>query len=679
MNENKVPQEINNIVGDNVKALAKLFPSAVKDGLVDFEALKEELGTFEKVDAEKYELTWSGKQDAKKLSQEDIYNRTLKYIEKDSKNPNTTENLYIEGDNLEVLKLLRQNYYGAIKMIYIDPPYNTDGDFVYNDKFSMTKEESDKKEGTRDKGGNPLQKNQKSTNRYHANWLNMMYPRLKLARDLLLDDGVIVINIDEHEVVNMQKLCYEIFYEDNELGTIVWDKRNPKGDAKGISYQHESLLLFAKNKNIFLEKCSIQRPKKNAQIILNKASSQFKKISSSYSFEQANSEFSKWVNAQKDFTGGERAYNKFDENGEVYRAVSMAWPNKKQAPKDYCIPLIHPITKKACAMPDRGWRNPSSTMKLMMENNQILFGKDETTIPNSIYLLKNNMYENIPSILYYGGSDTSLLQELGIPFDTPKVVDVCKEHILSFTSKCDIVLDFFSGSSTTAHAVMQLNAEDGGNRKFIMVQYPEATDETSEAYKAGYKNICEIGKERIRRAGEQIIRNAQCVMPNSKPNADPNYELRTTNYELDTGFKVFRTSDTNIKWNTRDTISSTEIENNNPDFVDFTDNFNDLDVVYEIMLRQRDVALSEQIEILTNIGKRTYLYASTYLICLETEITNAMVEKLAALEPLPRKFVFRDTAFKDDINLKDETFRRLALLVERNTGDKKRSYTVEFI
>ncbi len=315
----------------------------------------------------------------------------------------------------------------------------------------------------------------------------------------------------------------------------------------------------------------------------------------------------------------------------------------------------------------------------MMENNQILFGKDETTIPNSIYLLKNNMYENIPSILYYGGSDTSLLQELGIPFDTPKVVDVCKEHILSFTSKCDIVLDFFSGSSTTAHAVMQLNAEDGGNRKFIMVQYPEATDETSEAYKAGYKNICEIGKERIRRAGEQIIRNAQCVMPNSKPNADPNYELRTTNYELDTGFKVFRTSDTNIKWNTRDTISSTEIENNNPDFVDFTDNFNDLDVVYEIMLRQRDVALSEQIEILTNIGKRTYLYASTYLICLETEITNAMVEKLAALEPLPRKFVFRDTAFKDDINLKDETFRRLALLVERNTGDKKRSYTVEFI
>lgn len=258
----KVPQEINNIVSDNVKLLAQLFPAAVKDGQVDFEALKEELGQFEEVGKEKYELTWAGKQDAKKKAQEDVYNRTLKYIEADSKNPETTENLYIEGDNLEVLKLLRQNYYGAIKMIYIDPPYNTDGDFVYNDKFKMGAEESDIAEGTRDDEGNPLQRNQQSSNRYHANWLSMLYPRLKIARDLLTDDGVVLINIDEHEIANLLKLCYEVFFEENELGTIVWDKRNPKGDAKGISYQHENIVMFAKNKTSFFQNCTMQRPKK---------------------------------------------------------------------------------------------------------------------------------------------------------------------------------------------------------------------------------------------------------------------------------------------------------------------------------------------------------------------------------------------------------------------------------
>lgn len=202
----KVPQKINNIVGDNIKLLAQLFPSAVKDGQVDFEALKEELGQFEEAGKEKYELTWAGKQEAKKKAQEDVYNRTLNYIEADSKNPETTENLYIEGDNLEVLKLLRQNYYGAIKMIYIDPPYNTGNDFVYNDNFAMNGKESDIAEGTRDNEGNPLQKNQQSSNRFHANWLNMMYPRLKVAKDLLTDDGVIFISIDDNEVDNLRNL-----------------------------------------------------------------------------------------------------------------------------------------------------------------------------------------------------------------------------------------------------------------------------------------------------------------------------------------------------------------------------------------------------------------------------------------------------------------------------------------
>ena len=681
----KVPQEINNIVGDNVKRLAQLFPSAVKDGQVDLEALKEELGQFEEVDKEKYELTWAGKQDAKKKAQEDVYNRTLNYIESDSKNPETTENLYIEGDNLEVMKLLRQNYYGAIKMIYIDPPYNTDGDFVYNDKFKISAQESDIAEGIRDDEGNPLQKNQQSSNRYHANWLNMMYPRLRIARDLLTDDGVIIINIDEHEITNLQKICTEVFEATNELGTIIWDKRNPKGDAKGISYQHEYIILFAKNKEQFLANCKMMRPKKNAEIMLKKAEQIFKKVNRAFSLEDANAEFQAWISLQKDLSGGEKAYNRIDSNGDIYQAVSMAWPNNKKAPDDYFIPLIHPLTKKECPVPPKGWRNPSSTMKELLEANLIVFGTDETTQPRRKYLLKENIYENIPSILYYGGSDTDMLSEMEIPFDTPKVVTIVTEHLHSFTKDGDIVMDFFSGSSTTAHAVMQLNAEstDGARRKFIMVQLAEDLDKNYEKASADEKTvikrsidfldalgkphfITEIGKERIRRAGEMII-------------ADNKDKEDIEN--LDIGFKVFRTADTNIKWNLYDTLGQldTSAMTHTPDLADFTMGFNDIDVVYEVMLRQKDVPLSSTLETLTDIGSRTYLYGSAYLVCLETNITEELIDKLAALDPLPIKFVFRDSAFKDDINLKDETFRRLKNLIERNSGLEKKSYTVEFI
>ena len=693
MDYEKVPQEINNIVGDNVKLLAQLFPSAVKDGQVDFEALKEELGQFEEVDKEKYELTWAGKQDAKKKAREDVYNRTLNYIETDSKNPETTENLYIEGDNLEAMKLLRQNYYGAVKMIYIDPPYNTDGDFVYNDKFKMTTLESDIAEGTRDDEGNPLQKNQQSSNRYHANWLNMMYPRLRIARDLLTDDGVIIINIDEHEVTNLQKVCTEVFEATNELGTIIWDKRNPKGDAKGISYQHEYIILFAKNKEQFLASCKMMRPKKNAEAMIKKSEQIFKKVGGTFSLDDANSEFQTWVSLQKDLSGGEKAYNRIDNNGDLYQAVSMAWPNNKKAPDDYFIPLIHPITKNECPVPPKGWRNPSSTMRELLESDLIVFGTDETTQPRRKYLLKENIYENIPSVLYYGGSDTDMLSEMEIPFDTPKVVNIVAEHLLSFTRDGDIVMDFFSGSATTAHAVMQLNAEskDGSRRKFLMVQLAEDLDKNYESASSDEKTvikrsidfldtiskphfITEIGKERIRRAGEKIKQEIEAANAQLKIGEKPKQVP-------DIGFKVFRTADTNIKWNLYDALGQldTSAMTHTPDLADFTMGFSDIDVVYEVMLRQKDVPLSSTLETLTDIGSRTYLYGSAYLVCRETEITENLIDKLAALDPLPIKFIFRDSAFKDDINLKDETFRRLKNLIERNSGLAKKTYTVEFI
>lgn len=661
MEYKKIKPEINNFVNDNLKALEQLFPNVVKDGEVDFEALKEELGQFKEVEQEKYEFTWTGKQEAKKLAQTDIVNRTLRYVPEDSVNADKTENLYIEGDNLEVLKLLRQNYYGSIKMIYIDPPYNTGSDFIYNDDFEINSTEYEQLEGTMNQYGERMTANPKGSGRYHSGWLSLMYPRLKIARDFLTDDGVIIINIDENEITNLQKICNEIFGEENDLGTIIWDKRNPKGDAKGISIQHEYILFYTKNKDVFLQNNKVIRPKKNAQKILQKANQLFAKISSNYLLEQANRELSLWMNTQHDFTGGEKAYCKIDENGDVYRSVSMAWPNKKQAPADYLIPLIHPVTKEPCPIPERGWRNPSATMQELLKNNLILFGKDHMTQPTRKYLLKENMYENIPSLLYYGGSDVNLLKELDIPFDTPKVLDIVTEHISTFTSGDDIIMDFFSGSATTAHGVMGANVKDNGNRKFIMIQLPENIDEKNEAYKAGYKNICEIGKERIRRAGNKI---KEFCLENNTPVPD-------------TGFKVFRSGDTNIKWNLENIVLN--LFNEDIDNIDFIEGFNDIDVVYEIMLHQKDVPLYETIETLTNIGNRTYLYASSYLICLEKEITNDMIEKLAGLEPLPLKFVFRDSAFKDDLNLKDETFRRLNSLIEKNSCNKTTTYTVEFI
>ena len=504
-----------NKIDENIAKIAQLFPNCVTEAKdengeithkIDFDMFKQELShSLVEGREERYQFTWPDKKQAILTANAPI-NKTLRPCREESVNFDETENLYIEGDNLEVLKLLQETYLGKIKMIYIDPPYNTGNDFVYNDDFSQDADDYMSNSGQTDEEGNRLVANTESNGRFHTDWLNMMYPRLKLARDLLSDDGVIFINMDENEITNLQKICNEIFGEHNDLGTIVWDKRNPKGDSRGISYQHENILVYAKDLVLFTSKCKLQRPKKNAKMMLEKAEKLFSKISKNYSLEQCNNDFNEWIKSKKtELSGGEAAYNKIDEDGNVYRPVSMAWPNKKKAPDEYFKPLIHPVTNKPCPVPERGWRNPPKTMTELLEKKQILFGKDETTQPNRKYLLKENMFENIPSLIYYGGSDTDMLSEMKIPFDTPKVVDICKEHIQSLTNTDSIILDFFSGSATTAHAVMQLNAEDGGNRKFIMVQLPEPCDEKSEAFKAGYKNICEIGKERIRRAGKQIL------------------------------------------------------------------------------------------------------------------------------------------------------------------------------
>ncbi len=634
--DNKVPQQINDIVGDNVKKLAQLFPSAVKDGEVDFEALKEELGQYEEVGSEKYELTWAGKKNAKRIAQEDVIGRTLKFIPEDSKEADTTENLYIEGDNLEVLKLFRQNYYGAIKMIYIDPPYNTGNDFIYNDSFEMEQEESDIAEGVRNEVGERYIVNTKSDNRYHANWMNMIYPRLMIAKDLLTDDGAIFISIDDNEIDNVLKICNEIFGEINYVAIFPWRKRTAKSDVPyGISQDFEWILCYAKTTNF---KCSIDGKERKY-----------------FTTEDFPEKPWRIHDLTKQTTASERPNSFFTiknpKNGSEYPAN-----------------------------PNRTWAITQETFEQYYQDNRIVFPGDYSFLniskPALRYWKEDDMRKagdnfgkiavstKLPDDIGMSQDGTKEITNLfsGKIFPFPKPTSLVKFLCKICTGKDDIILDFFSGSSTTAQSVMELNYEDNANRKFIMIQLSELLDKSSEAHKLGYINLCQLGKERIRRAGDKI--------KSEHPEAD-----------IDIGFKVFRTADTNIKWNSLMDMGQVDMNQleYTPDLVDFMPDANDVDVVYELMLRQRDVALSETLEQLSDIGSRTYLYASSYLVCLETQITEELVGKLAEIDPLPIKFIFRDSAFKDDIALKDETFRRLKALIEKNAGTNKPTYTVEFI
>ena len=714
------------LTAQNIDRIAALFPNCITEMLdeehstpekkvykraVNFELLKQMLSPDVVDGDEAYEFTWVGKKAAIVEANKPI-RKTLRPCVAESKNWNTTENLYIEGDNLEVLKLLQESYLGKVKMIYIDPPYNTGNDFIYADDFMRSQEEENVQMGMYDEDENRLFKNTDSNGRFHSDWCSMIYSRLLLARNLLSDTGVIVINMDENEITNLQKICAEVFGASNDLGTIIWDKRNPKGDAQGVSYQHEYILVYAKNKYTFTSQCKMQRPKKNAAAILKKASQLFSKLSTSYTLSDINRDFSTWMRTQTDFSGGEKAYNRIDENGDVYRPVSMAWPNKKKAPDDYFIPLIHPVTGKECPIPERGWRNPSSTMQKMLESGLILFGKDETTIPNSKYLLKENMYENIPSMLYYGGSDTDLLSQLGIPFDTPKVVDICAEHIKSFSSNGDVILDFFSGSATTAHAVMQLNAEDGGHRKFIMVQLPEKCDEASEAYKAGYKNICEIGKERIRRAGEKIKSeidvvhkddyaalvqsqqsNDQKVMTgfdslkssgvltekgytykdkDTKDISRITYSAEDTNdfyrfhpNALDIGFRVFKLDDTNMKDvyyapDDYDQGMLAGLESN------IKDDRTDLDLLFGCLIDWGlPLSLPYKSEQLGGCTVHTY-NDGDLIACFNANIPESVVKEIAQRKPL--RAVFRDSSFASSPE-KINVFEIFKLYMPEDAGD----------
>ncbi len=622
------------VVGGNVQKIAALFPQCVTERLdkegkpelaIDFDKLRAELSN-EVLDEgeERYQFTWPDKRAASRLANTPT-TQTLRPCREESVDFDNTQNLYIEGDNLDVLKVLRETYLGKVKMIYIDPPYNTGNDFVYNDDFTQGKDDFEAQSGLFDDEGNqtvdPMQRNTESNGRFHTDWLNMIYPRLKVARDLLTEDGAILLHIDEHEVAILESICKEIFGAHNYLGTIIWDKRNPKGIVAGVAYQHESILVFCKNICEFSIKTPFLKEKENAKAMLSVVEGLIKKYGGVT--EKVRDEYKEWIKKHKaELSGGELAYSFIDDEGRIYQPVSMAAPDKPETRSHR--PLLHPITRKPCPVPSKGWRFTDSKMDEILYLGKVEFGKDETTQPRQKYFLKENMTESVSSLLYYGGSDTAM----GLPFDNPKPVYVAQRLVSSIAKENDIILDFFSGSATTAHAVMKLNAEDGGHRKFIMVQLPEVTDEKSEARKAGYNNICEIGKERIRRAGRKVKEEAGVMAQ-----------------DLDIGFRVLKLDSSNMEdvYYTPDDFNANNLftlaDNIKPDRTGE-------DLLFQVML-DLGIELSAKIEKTEIAGKEVWCVDGGYLMaCFDRDVNEATITEIAKQKPV--YFVMRDASAAND-------------------------------
>lgn len=603
------------VVAANLEKLKALFPEVVSEDGVNVDVLNQLIGgTFTDAN-EKYGLNWSGKRDARQLALMPSTG-TLRPCPDESVNWDTTQNLFIEGDNLEVLKVLQKSYHRKVKMIYIDPPYNTGGEFIYPDKYQDNLQTYLRYTGQVDKEGLKLSANSETSGRYHTNWLNMMYPRLKLARNLLRDDGVIAVHIDEHEQHSLAFLMNEVFGEESHLGTCVWDKRNPKGDARGIAYQHESIAFFARDPETLFEKTPLRRKKRNAEKMIEAAR---QAVGSCSTMSEAERQYREWLNRQDGLSGGEAMYSKLSSDGRVYRLVSMAWPNKKQAPDSYFTPLVHPKTGKPCPVPARGWRNSPETMRKLQEKNLIEFGSDEMTQPQRRYYLEENMYENISSIISFGGSDDVRFRKWGIQFENPKPVLFAADLIGWCTSDGEIVLDFFAGSATSGHGVWIANEKDGGARKFILIQLPEPTKNKN------YPTIAHIGRERLQYARKDIEQG-------------------------DLGFKVFRLDSSNIKlWDADfgnlEKALFDSIENIKP-------NRSETDVLYELLLKY-GLDLAVPIEERKIAGKTIYIIGvGALIVCLANNINLEVVEGIATLKeelkPEVMRVVFKDSGFADD-------------------------------
>ncbi len=598
------------ILEENVKNLRQLFPEVECDGKIDFDMLRQILGEYVDDDKERYNFKWNGKGKALRFSQTPSTG-TLRPCKEESKDWDDTQNLYIEGDNLEVLKILQKSYHGKIKMIYIDPPYNTGKDFVYPDNYHDSLENYKAITGQTDEEGNRISTNTEASGRFHTDWLNMMYPRLRLARNLLTDDGVIFISIDDNEVDNLKKICDEVFGEDNFITHIIWEKRFTRSNnAKMFASLTDYILMYRKSSELSVLRES--RNEKNDSI---------------------------YTNPDNDPRG-------------VWTSVSYVNPALKEQRPNLSYDIENPITGKMVTHPTNAWKYEYATYEQHVKDNKLYWGKNgENQYPR----LKKFLYEMeggiVPANLWYrkdvdttdsASKDLEALIGRGI-FDFPKTIKlICKMMDIT-TQPNDIILDFFSGSATTAHAVMQLNAENGGNRRFICVQLPEPTTEDSEAFKAGYKNICEIGKERIRRAGEKIKTEIESGNEQLKIDEEP----KTV---PDIGFKVFKLDSSNLKkWNPDfDNLELTLDDMINNYVPDRTEE----DVVYEFMLKM-GLDLSYPVDVAEIDGKKVYSIGfGALMMCLDDNITVSVAEGMVQMykEQAPEtwKVIFKDEGFADD-------------------------------
>ena len=610
MIETKLNGESRDILSENIATLKELFPEIVSDDKIDFEKLKLILGENIENDSEKYSFTWPGKTQAIKESQKQSKG-TLRPCKEESKNWDTTGNLYIEGDNLEVLKLLQKSYYGKIKAIYIDPPYNTGKDFIYKDNYKDNLDNYLKISGQVSGEdldsththtiGFKLSTNTETTGRYHSNWLNMMYPRLKLARNLLTDDGVIFISIDDNEVENLRKICDEIFGEENFINEFIWKKTsNPNSTKNNVGSEHEYILCYSKNFTI--------------------------------------------LNRLPLDTNDLMKYDKTDEFENEKGPYKLVNLNKTGTISDKRPNLEYIITAPdgSKIKPNPRWRWSKHSFDIGMDEKRIVFNNKngKWSVYYKQYLYEDNKGNKkergklIPSILDGFGRTTNGSLEItsligkGI-FDFPKPINLIKLLINISSNTDSLILDFFSGSSSTAHSVMKLNSEDDGNRRFMMVQIPEATDEKSEAYKAGFKNICEIGKERIRRAGDKIVEESG-------------------NKDLDIGFKVFKLDSSSLeKWdpdyNNLEQILLTSQDNIKQDRTQE-------DLIYEIMLKY---GIDLTLPIQKHETETNTIYSVGFgilLICLDNNITKEIASEILKFteDAEISRVVFKDNGFASD-------------------------------
>lgn len=638
-----------NKADENFRKLAELFPDAVTETkneqgevvrAIDKDVLMQEINTkVVEGREERYQFTWPDKRKSVLLANAPIA-KTLRPCREESVNFDTTENLYIEGDNLEVLKLLQETYLGKIKMIYIDPPYNTGNDFVYEDDYSMDNAQFIMQNGGYDEQGNRLFKNMDTNGRFHTDWLNMMYPRLKLARDLLTEDGVIFISIDDNEQENLKKICDEIFGEMNFVAQFVWNTEGHTDNQFAVKINHEYIMTYAKNRKLFSAGYVIDpNTRKESNLWKGYAENSITKNGEA----NPTSEITLPVGFPCKISSGiiksnmqcKEFFDEVEKQHFISRSITKKYNVSYPIRYDDMIVEKYALVKPCTVF--SGWANVNKLIQFINNNcNPIIEQNgDEYTFYLSekgviYYNKKRTASRNILSVLRNMGTTEAMRYELEkdeIYFSYPKPNKLIKYLIkIGNIKEKEIVLDFFSGSATTAHAVMDLNAEDGGNRKFIMVQLPEKTDEKSEAYKAGYPNICEIGKERIRRAAKKI--------------AEENPDAR-----FDGGFRVLKCDSSNMK----DVYYSPESYNGT--FLNsLTENIKEdrtpEDLLFQVML-DLGILLSSKITETLIGGKKVFDIADGFLIaCFDDTVTDEVVTEIAKKKP--QYFVMRDSSLAKD-------------------------------